>query len=207
MPVVCLQVLADSFGPATLEAEKVSAVACKSEDIVVYMSQPSLASASPCSQTASAIARLSDRDRDAGLHDDAARARTRHRGMHPAFVNRLAAAIAEARGAGLPFAGLFSAYRPPAFGVAALSTNFTRSIPTGSPSTSAGIGAPGTPSALLWHEIARQRVSSQRPRRRRQHTTHALLGRGHGPLSSTMLPSQRCARIRHISLDNWSRWL
>ena len=31
---------------------------------------------------------------------------------------------------------------------------------------------------------------------------HALLGRGHGPLSSTMLPSQRCARIRHISLDN-----
>jgi hypothetical protein len=36
---------------------------------------------------------------------------------HPAFVNRLAAAIAEARSAGLPFAGIFSAYRPPAFGV------------------------------------------------------------------------------------------
>ena len=35
----------------------------------------------------------------------------------------------------------------------------------------------------------------------------ALLGRGHGPLSSTMLPSQRCARIRHPNLDNWSRWL
>jgi Acyl-CoA dehydrogenase, N-terminal domain len=35
---------------------------------------------------------------------------------------------------------------------------------------------------------------------------HALLGRGHGPLSSTMLPSQRCARIRHISLDNsWAK--
>jgi hypothetical protein len=37
--------------------------------------------------------------------------------LHPEFVNRLAAAIAEARGAGLPFAGIFSAYRPPAFGV------------------------------------------------------------------------------------------
>src|SRR5260370_27350020 len=37
--------------------------------------------------------------------------------LHPQFVNRLAAAIAEARGAGLLFAGVFSAYRPPAFGV------------------------------------------------------------------------------------------
>jgi hypothetical protein len=37
--------------------------------------------------------------------------------LHPQFVNRLAAAIAEARGSGLPLAGIFSAYRPPAFGV------------------------------------------------------------------------------------------
>src|SRR5262245_15395291 len=37
--------------------------------------------------------------------------------LHPEFVRRLAAAITEARGAGLPFAGIFSAYRPPVFGV------------------------------------------------------------------------------------------
>src|SRR5262245_53683484 len=37
--------------------------------------------------------------------------------LHPEFVKRLATAITEARGAGLPFAGIFSAYRPPAFGV------------------------------------------------------------------------------------------
>ena len=37
--------------------------------------------------------------------------------LHPEFVRRLAAAIADARVAGLPFAGIFSAYRPPAFGI------------------------------------------------------------------------------------------
>src|SRR5262245_17650390 len=37
--------------------------------------------------------------------------------LHPEFVKRLAAAITEARGAGLRFAGIFSAYRPPAFGI------------------------------------------------------------------------------------------
>jgi hypothetical protein len=42
------QVLADSVGPATLEAENVSVATCKSEDIV--MSQASSASASSCSQ-------------------------------------------------------------------------------------------------------------------------------------------------------------
>ena len=33
--------------------------------------------------------------------------------LHPLFVNCLAAAIAEARGSGLPLAGIFSAYRLP----------------------------------------------------------------------------------------------
>ena len=74
--------------------------------------------------------------------------------LHPEFVNRLAAAIAEARGAGLPFAGIFSAYRPPAFGVGGFADKFHSLHTYGLAVDVTGIGEPGTPSALLWHEIA-----------------------------------------------------
>lgn len=74
--------------------------------------------------------------------------------LHPAFVNRLAAAIAEARSAGLTFAGIFSAYRPPAFGVGGFVDKFHSLHTYGLAVDITGIGAPGTPSALLWHEIA-----------------------------------------------------
>jgi hypothetical protein len=74
--------------------------------------------------------------------------------LHPAFVRRLAAAIAEARGAGLPFAGIFSAYRPPAFGVGGFADKFHSLHTYGLAVDVTGIGAPGTASALLWHEIA-----------------------------------------------------
>jgi hypothetical protein len=74
--------------------------------------------------------------------------------LHPEFVKRLAAAITEARGAGLPFAGIFSAYRPPAFGVGGFVDKFHSLHTYGLAVDVTGIGAPGTPSALLWHEIA-----------------------------------------------------
>ena len=74
--------------------------------------------------------------------------------LHPEFVNRLAAAIAEARGSGLPFAGIFSAYRPPSFGVGGFIDKFHSLHTYGLAVDITGIGAPGTPSALLWHEIA-----------------------------------------------------
>jgi hypothetical protein len=74
--------------------------------------------------------------------------------LHPEFVRRLAAAIVEARGAGLPFAGIFSAYRPPAFGVGGFADKFHSLHTYGLAVDIAGIGAPGTPTALLWHEIA-----------------------------------------------------
>jgi hypothetical protein len=74
--------------------------------------------------------------------------------LHPEFVKRLAAAIAEARGAGLPFAGIFSAYRPPVFGVGGFADKFHSLHTYGLAVDVTGIGAPGTPSALLWHEIA-----------------------------------------------------
>src|SRR5258708_14957960 len=41
--------------------------------------------------------------------------------LHPEFVHRLAEAIREARQAGLSYAGVFSAYRPPAFGIGGFS--------------------------------------------------------------------------------------
>ena len=74
--------------------------------------------------------------------------------LHPEFAKRLAAAIAEARGAGLPFAGIFSAYRPPVFGVGGFADKFHSLHTYGLAVDVTGIGAPGTPSALLWHEIA-----------------------------------------------------
>ena len=74
--------------------------------------------------------------------------------LHPEFVKRLAAAITEARGAGLPFAGIFSAYRPPAFGVGGFADKFHSLHTYGLAVDVTGIGAPGTASALLWHEIA-----------------------------------------------------
>ena len=74
--------------------------------------------------------------------------------LHPEFVKRLAATITEARGAGLPFAGIFSAYRPPAFSVGGFADKFHSLHTYGLAVDVTGIGAPGTPSALLWHEIA-----------------------------------------------------
>ena len=74
--------------------------------------------------------------------------------LHPEFVRRLAAAIAEARAAGLPFTRLFSAYRPPAFGIGGFADKFHSLHTYGLAVDVTGIGAPGTPSALLWHEIA-----------------------------------------------------
>ena len=73
--------------------------------------------------------------------------------LHPEFVSRLAAAIAEAR-TGLPFAGIFSAYRPPAFGIGGFVDKFHSLHTYGLAVDVTGIGAPGTASVLLWHEIA-----------------------------------------------------
>src|SRR5262245_31716187 len=74
--------------------------------------------------------------------------------LHPEFVRRLAAAITEARAAGLPSAGIFSAYRPPVFGVGGFADKFHSLHTYGLAVDVIGIGAAGTPSALLWHEIA-----------------------------------------------------
>src|SRR5215510_6311799 len=74
--------------------------------------------------------------------------------LHPEFAVRLERAIREARSVGLPFVGVFSAYRPPAFGVGGFSDKFNSLHTYGLAVDMRGIGAPGSPEAQLWHWIA-----------------------------------------------------
>jgi hypothetical protein len=74
--------------------------------------------------------------------------------LHPEFAVRLERAIREARSAGLPFASVFSAYRPPAFGVGGFSDKFNSLHTYGLAVDMRGIGSPGSPEAQLWHRIA-----------------------------------------------------
>jgi hypothetical protein len=74
--------------------------------------------------------------------------------LHPEFVVRLAKAIREARNAGLPLAGVFSAYRPPAFGVGGFSDKFNSLHTYGLAVDMRGIGRPGSDEAQTWHAIA-----------------------------------------------------
>jgi hypothetical protein len=74
--------------------------------------------------------------------------------LHPEFVHRLAAAIHEASQAGLPNAGIFSAYRPPVFGVGGFSDKFNSLHTYGLAVDMTGISGAGSAEAKLWHEIA-----------------------------------------------------
>jgi hypothetical protein len=74
--------------------------------------------------------------------------------LHPEFVRRLAGAIRDAREAGLRSAGIFSAYRPPAFGVGGFSDKFNSLHTYGLAVDMTGIGGPGTQDTKLWYEIA-----------------------------------------------------
>jgi len=74
--------------------------------------------------------------------------------LNPEFVTRLAAAIREARLSGLPSAGIFSAYRPPMFGVGGFGVKFKSLHSYGLAVDVSGIGDPGSEEAKLWHTIA-----------------------------------------------------
>jgi hypothetical protein len=74
--------------------------------------------------------------------------------LHPEFVHRLAGAIREAKGAGLSAAGIFSAYRSPAFGIGGFSNKFNSLHTYGLAVDMTGIGGPGSADAKLWYEIA-----------------------------------------------------
>lgn len=77
--------------------------------------------------------------------------------LHPEFAVRLANAIRDARESGLRLAGVFSAYRPPAFGVGGFSDKFNSLHSYGLAVDLAGIGEPGSAEAERWHEIAARR--------------------------------------------------
>jgi hypothetical protein len=74
--------------------------------------------------------------------------------LHPEFVMRLAAAIREARSSGLSDVGIFSAYRPPAYGVGGFKNKFNSLHAYGLAVDMHGIGAPGSAQARLWTRIA-----------------------------------------------------
>jgi len=74
--------------------------------------------------------------------------------LHPEFVMRLSAAVREAREQGLPEVGIFSAYRPPAFGVGGFKDKFHSLHSYGLAVDMHGIGAPGSAQARLWTQIA-----------------------------------------------------
>jgi hypothetical protein len=74
--------------------------------------------------------------------------------LHPEFVIRLANAVREARQAGLASVGVFSAYRPPAFGVGGFLDKFHSLHTYGLAVEMYGIGGPGSAAAQLWYEIA-----------------------------------------------------
>jgi hypothetical protein len=73
--------------------------------------------------------------------------------LHPAFAVRLADAIRRAREEGLTNAGLFSAYRPPIFGVGGFSDKFNSLHSYGLAADIAGIGRPGSHEAYIWKHV------------------------------------------------------
>ena len=74
--------------------------------------------------------------------------------LHPEFATRLASAIQAARSAGLGEAGIFSAYRPPVFGVGGFADKYYSLHAYGLAVDMGGIGRPGSAEAQKWHEIA-----------------------------------------------------
>jgi hypothetical protein len=74
--------------------------------------------------------------------------------LNPEFAVRLANAVREARQGGLPSAGVFSAYRPPAFGIGGFFDKFHSLHTYGLAVDMYGIGGPGSSAAQLWYEIA-----------------------------------------------------
>ena len=153
-------VFADSVEPRTVEGGLDTSARCNPEDIMVYGPQLPSTSEEPCpahtreaGETARARAYLIATATPGYTMTRQGPERAIER-LHPEFVNRLAAAIAEARAAGMPLAGIFSAYRPPAFGVGGFADKFHSLHTYGLAVDITGIGGPGTPSSLLWHEIA-----------------------------------------------------
>jgi hypothetical protein len=152
--------MCNSLQPDAPTAETSDQAACGSDEIVVYESnQPSVGEL-PCSahsrtstETAEARAYLVETARPGYTMTRQGPELAIER-LHPEFAARLANAVREAREAGLPFAGIFSAYRPPAFGVGGFADKFNSLHAYGLAVDVHGIGRPGSLEALIFHAIA-----------------------------------------------------
>ena len=76
--------------------------------------------------------------------------------LHPDFVVKLAAAIEIARQDGMTNAGVYSAYRPPSFGIGGFHDKFNSLHSYGLAVDMTGIGRPGSRLARLWQTIVKQ---------------------------------------------------
>ena len=152
--------LSDSFGAGTAAPATPAALACTSNDVVVYEPNPSPGSEPACAAPARTMAEVAEarayviETASPGFTMTLQGAELAIGRLHPEFVVRLANAIREARSAGLPSAGVFSAYRPPAFGVGGFSDKFNSLHTYGLAVDMQGIGRPGSSEAQLWHETA-----------------------------------------------------
>lgn len=73
--------------------------------------------------------------------------------LHPVLAERLAQAIKLAREAGLKEAGVYSAYRPPAFHIGGFKDKFNSMHSYGLAVDMAGIGRPGSWMAKAWQRV------------------------------------------------------
>jgi hypothetical protein len=152
--------LSDSLGSGTAAPATPAALACTSNDVVVYEPNPSPGSEPACAAPTRTTAEVAEarayviETASPGFTMTLQGAELAIGRLHPEFVVRLANAIREARSAGLPFAGVFSAYRPPAFGVGGFSDKFNSLHTYGLAVDMNGIGRPGSSEAQLWHETA-----------------------------------------------------
>jgi hypothetical protein len=137
-----------------------AALTCTANDVVVYESDPSSGSEPGCTTAGRTPAEVAEarayliETASPGFTMTLQGAELAIGRLHPEFVVRLANAIREARSAGLPFAGVFSAYRPPAFGIGGFSDKFNSLHTYGLAVDMHGIGRPGSPEAQLWHATA-----------------------------------------------------
>ena len=160
MPLPSDVARSDSSAPDAEAAATPSAPPCAANDTVVYQPNPSTGSEPGCATPARTPAEIADarayliETASPGFTMTLQGAELAIGRLHPEFVVRLANAIREARSAGMPFAGVFSAYRPPAFGVGGFSDKFNSLHTYGLAVDMHGIGRPGSPEAQLWHETA-----------------------------------------------------
>lgn len=157
LPVSTDVALADSFVSDASVPE--ASAACGSHD-VVYHSDPSADSEPACGNSSRTPAEIAEarayvvETANPGYTMTRQGADLATERLHPEFVVRLANAIREARDAGLQSAGVFSAYRPPAFGIGGFSDKFNSLHTYGLAVDMSGIGSAGSRETQLWHEIA-----------------------------------------------------